>query len=81
SAKFGLPEVKLGILPGAGGTQRMPRVAGVETALEMATKGDPISAEQAKAAGLVDRLATEGNLLADAVAFAQEVIGKPVSRS
>ena len=81
SAKFGLPEVKLGILPGAGGTQRMPRVAGVEVALEMATKGDPISAEQAKAAGLVDRLATEGNLLADAVAFAQEVIGKPVSRS
>jgi 3-hydroxyacyl-CoA dehydrogenase len=81
SAKFGLPEVKLGILPGAGGTQRMPRVAGVETALELATKGDPISAEQAKAVGLVDRLATEGNLLADAVAFANEVIGKPVSRS
>ncbi len=81
SAKFGLPEVKLGILPGAGGTQRMPRVAGVEVALEMATKGDPISAEQAKAAGLVDRLATEGNLVADAVAFANEVIGKPVSRS
>jgi len=81
SAKFGLPEVKLGILPGAGGTQRMPRVAGVEVALEMATKGDPISAEQAKAAGLVDRLATEGNLVAEAVAFAQEVIGKPVSRS
>ncbi|MDG2532744.1 3-hydroxyacyl-CoA dehydrogenase NAD-binding domain-containing protein [Sphingomonas sp. HITSZ_GF] len=81
SAKFGLPEVKLGILPGAGGTQRMPRVAGVEVALEMAVKGDPIPAEQAKAAGLVDRLATEGNLVADAVAFANEVIGKPVSRS
>jgi 3-hydroxyacyl-CoA dehydrogenase len=81
SAKFGLPEVKLGILPGAGGTQRMPRVAGVETALEMASKGDPISAAQAQQAGLVDRLATEGNLLADAVAFAQEMIGKPVSRS
>ncbi|MFS2109002.1 3-hydroxyacyl-CoA dehydrogenase NAD-binding domain-containing protein [Sphingomonas sp. Sphisp140] len=81
SAKFGLPEVKLGILPGAGGTQRMPRVAGIEVALEMATKGDPISAEQAKAAGLVDRLATEGNLVADAVAFANEVIGQPVSRS
>lgn len=81
SAKFGLPEVKLGILPGAGGTQRMPRVAGVEVALEMATKGDPISAAQAQQAGLVDRLATEGNLVADAVAFAQEVIGQPVSRS
>ncbi|WP_066726942.1 3-hydroxyacyl-CoA dehydrogenase NAD-binding domain-containing protein [Sphingomonas pituitosa] len=81
SAKFGLPEVKLGILPGAGGTQRMPRVAGVEVALEMATKGDPISAAQAKDAGLVDRLAGEDSLLADAVAFANEVIGKPVSRS
>jgi 3-hydroxyacyl-CoA dehydrogenase len=81
SAKFGLPEVKLGILPGAGGTQRMPRVAGVEFALELASKGDPVSAQQAKDAGLVDRLATEGNLVADAVAFAQEVIGKPVSRS
>ena len=81
SAKFGLPEVKLGILPGAGGTQRMPRVAGVEFALELATKGDPVSAEQAKQAGLVDRLATEGNLVADAVAFANEVIGQPVSRS
>jgi 3-hydroxyacyl-CoA dehydrogenase len=81
SAKFGLPEVKLGILPGAGGTQRMPRVAGVETALEMATKGDPISAEQAKQAGLVDRLAGEDSLLADAVAFAQEVVGQPVPRA
>ncbi|WP_010544908.1 3-hydroxyacyl-CoA dehydrogenase NAD-binding domain-containing protein [Sphingomonas elodea] len=81
SAKFGLPEVKLGILPGAGGTQRMPRVAGVEVALEMATKGDPIPAVQAKEAGLVDRLAGEDSLLADAVAFANEVIGKPVSRS
>ncbi|WP_313538418.1 3-hydroxyacyl-CoA dehydrogenase NAD-binding domain-containing protein [Sphingomonas sp.] len=81
SAKFGLPEVKLGILPGAGGTQRMPRVAGVEVALEMAAKGDPISAKQAKDAGLVDRLAGEDSLLADAVAFAQEVIGQPVSRS
>jgi len=81
SAKFGLPEVKLGILPGAGGTQRMPRVAGVETALELATKGDPISAEQAQQVGLVDRLATEGNLLADALAFANEVIGQPISRS
>ncbi len=81
SAKFGLPEVKLGILPGAGGTQRMPRVAGVEVALEMATKGDPISASQAKDAGLVDRLAGEDSLLADAVALANEVIGEPVSRS
>ncbi|RYD48109.1 MAG: 3-hydroxyacyl-CoA dehydrogenase, partial [Sphingomonadales bacterium] len=81
SAKFGLPEVKLGILPGAGGTQRMPRVAGVEVALELAAKGDPISAKQAQAAGLVDRLAGEDSLLADAVAFANEVVGKPIPRS
>ncbi|RYD51250.1 MAG: 3-hydroxyacyl-CoA dehydrogenase [Sphingomonadales bacterium] len=81
SAKFGLPEVKLGILPGAGGTQRMPRVAGVEFALELAAKGDPVSAAQAQQAGLVDRLAGEDSLLADAVAFANEVIGKPITRS
>ncbi|HEX8302257.1 3-hydroxyacyl-CoA dehydrogenase NAD-binding domain-containing protein [Sphingomonas sp.] len=81
SAKFGLPEVKLGILPGAGGTQRMPRVAGVAFALELAAKGDPVSAAQAKEAGLVDRIAGEDSLLADAVAFANEVVGKPISRS
>ena len=81
SAKFGLPEVKLGILPGAGGTQRMPRVAGVEMALELAAKGDPISAKQAQAAGLVDRLAGEDSLLAGAVTFANEVVGKPIPRS
>ena len=81
SAQFGLPEVKLGILPGAGGTQRMPRVAGVAFALELAAKGDPVSATQAKEAGLVDRLAGEDSLLADAVAFAREVIGKPIPRS
>lgn len=81
SAKLGLPEVKLGILPGAGGTQRLPRVAGVEFALELAAKGDPVPAAKAKDAGLVDRLAGEDSLLADAIAYANEVIGKPVSRS
>jgi len=81
SAKLGLPEVKLGILPGAGGTQRLPRVAGVEFALELAAKGDPVPAAKAKQAGLVDRLAGEDSLLADAVAYANEVIGQPVSRS
>src|SRR6187551_460751 len=50
SAKLGLPEVKLGILPGAGGTQRLPRVAGVEFALELAAKGDPVSADKARQA-------------------------------
>ncbi|MEG3180677.1 3-hydroxyacyl-CoA dehydrogenase NAD-binding domain-containing protein [Sphingomonas sp. LT1P40] len=82
SAKFGLPEVKLGILPGAGGTQRLPRVAGVKLALEMAAKGDPISAKNAQAAGLVDRLAGEDSLTADAVAYANEVAdARPLPRA
>jgi 3-hydroxyacyl-CoA dehydrogenase len=82
SAKLGLPEVKLGILPGAGGTQRLPRVAGVEFALELAAKGDPVSAAQAQQAGLVDRLAGENSLLDDAVAFAREVAEvRPIPRS
>ena len=80
SAKIGTPEVKLGLLPGAGGTQRLPRVAGVKLALEMTAKGDPISAAKAKEAGLVDRLAGEDTLRSDAIAFAQEVAGQPIPR-
>jgi 3-hydroxyacyl-CoA dehydrogenase len=72
SAKLGVPEVKLGLLPGAGGTQRLPRVAGVRKALEMAATGNPISAKEAYEAGLVDRL-IEGELESHAVAFADEV--------
>src|SRR4051812_23074544 len=72
SAKLGVPEVKLGLLPGAGGTQRLPRVAGVQKALEMAATGNPISAKEAYEAGLVDRL-VEGELEPHAVAFAEEV--------
>src|SRR5919112_2851381 len=72
SAKLGVPEVKLGLLPGAGGTQRLPRVAGVRKALEMAATGNPISAKEAYEAGLVDRL-VEGELEPHAVAFADEV--------
>ncbi|MBB3764248.1 3-hydroxyacyl-CoA dehydrogenase NAD-binding domain-containing protein [Sphingomicrobium lutaoense] len=72
SAKLGFPEVNLGLLPGAGGTQRAPRVAGVELALQMATSGKPISAEKAHDAGLVDRL-VEGDLVQHAVAYAEEV--------
>ena len=71
-AKLGVPEVKLGLLPGAGGTQRLPRVAGVQKALEMVTSGAPISARDAHAVGLVDRIA-EGELVQHAVAFADEV--------
>jgi 3-hydroxyacyl-CoA dehydrogenase len=71
-AKFGVPEVKLGLLPGAGGTQRLPRVAGVQKALEMVTSGAMISAKEAYAVGLVDRI-VEGELLQHAVAYAEEV--------
>jgi 3-hydroxyacyl-CoA dehydrogenase len=81
SAKLGTPEVKLGLLPGAGGTQRIPRIAGVPLALEMTAKGDPISAKRALDAGLVDRLAGEDSLEADAIAFAREVVGKPLPRA
>jgi 3-hydroxyacyl-CoA dehydrogenase len=72
SAKLGTPEVKLGLLPGAGGTQRLPRVAGVEKALQMCATGNPISAKEAAEAGLVDRL-VEDDLIPHAVAFAEEV--------
>ena len=71
-AKLGVPEVKLGLLPGAGGTQRLPRVAGVQKALEMVTSGAMISAKDAVDVGLVDRI-VEGELLQHAVAFAEEV--------
>ena len=72
AAKFGVPEVKLGLLPGAGGTQRLPRVAGVPKALEMATSGGMIGGKEAAAIGLVDRL-IEGDLVQHAVAFAEEI--------
>jgi 3-hydroxyacyl-CoA dehydrogenase len=72
SAKLGTPEVKLGLLPGAGGTQRLPRVAGVKKALEMCATGNPISAKAAFDCGLVDRL-IEGELVPHAVAYAEEV--------
>ena len=72
SAKLGTPEVKLGLLPGAGGTQRLPRVAGVGKALEMCATGNPIGAREAFDCGLVDRL-VEGELLPHAVAYAEEV--------
>jgi len=72
SAKLGTPEVKLGLLPGAGGTQRLPRVAGVRKALEMCATGNPIGAKDAFECGLVDRL-IEGDLLPHAVGYAEEV--------
>ena len=81
SAKLGTPEVKLGLLPGAGGTQRLPRVAGVEKALQMCATGNPIGVREAFDCGLVDRL-VEGELLPHAVAFAEEVRDvRPLPRS
>lgn len=72
-AQVGLPEVKLGILPGAGGTVRLPRVAGPETAVQMIVSGSPINATRALEAGVIDAIA-EGDLVAEAVAFAKAKI-------
>src|SRR6516165_1034768 len=76
SAQVGQPEVKLGIIPGAAGTQRLPRLAGVAKAVEMCADGNPISAKEALKYGIVDKL-IEGDLLQGALAFAREVAGKP----
>ena len=74
SAKFGLPEIKLGLIPGAGGTQRLPRLIGVENALEVILSGAPFSAKQALEWGVVDELVEEGKLRDGAIAFARKVI-------
>ena len=74
SARLGVPEVKLGLLPGAGGTQRLPRVVGVEAAATMCALGEPLSATKAASIGLVDRLAGEDSLTEDAIAYARELI-------
>ena len=74
SAKVGLPEVKLGLLPGAGGTQRVPRIAGVKAALDMITKGDPIAAGKASDMGLIDEVLSGDDLKSAAVAYAQDLV-------
>jgi 3-hydroxyacyl-CoA dehydrogenase len=74
SAKCGLPEIKLGIIPGAGGTQRLPRLIGAEKALEVILSGVPFGANDAKEWGVVDELAEEGNLRESAIAYAQRLI-------
>src|SRR5580692_1000357 len=79
-AQVGQPEVKLGLIPGAAGTQRLPRLAGVRRAVEMCASGNPVKAEEALKFGIVDRL-IEGDLLAGAVAFAREVAGKTVLKT
>jgi 3-hydroxyacyl-CoA dehydrogenase len=73
TAKVGFPEVKLGLLPGAGGTQRTPRLAGVQAALDLMTSGAPVSATQAAEVGLVDRI-IEGDLLEGALAWSAELL-------
>ena len=75
TARFGLPEVKLGLLPGAGGTQRLPRVVGVEKALQMIVSGEPIGADAALNHGLIDAI-VDGDLTAAGVAFAEKILGE-----
>src|SRR6266700_1584088 len=69
-AKVGQPEVLLGIIPGAGGTQRLPRLAGAALALQVCTDGKPVPAARAKTAGMIDEI-VDGDLIAGAIAFAQ----------
>ncbi|WP_454184700.1 3-hydroxyacyl-CoA dehydrogenase NAD-binding domain-containing protein [Parvibaculum sp. MBR-TMA-1.3b-4.2] len=76
SAKCGLPEVNLGLLPGAGGTQRLPRIVGAQKALEMMTAGTHVGAKQCLEMGLVDELAEEGKLRDGAIAFAKKVLSE-----
>jgi len=80
TAQVGQPEVNLGIIPGAAGTQRLPRLAGLAKAVEMCAFGAPISAKEAVAVGIADRM-IEGDLLTGAVAFAKEVADKPAPKT
>ena len=81
SARVGQPEVKIGIIPGAGGTQRLPRLVGIEKGLDMCVGGDPISAGAAHKLGLIDEI-IEGDLLDGAVAYAERLVaeGAPLKR-
>jgi enoyl-CoA hydratase len=74
NAKLGQPEVKLGIVPGYGGTQRLPRLVGKGRALEMILTGDPISADEAHRIGLVNRVVPQEQLLAEARAIAAKIL-------
>ncbi|MCP5090881.1 MAG: 3-hydroxyacyl-CoA dehydrogenase, partial [Gammaproteobacteria bacterium] len=81
TARVGLPEVKLGLLPGAGGTQRLPRLGGVEAALELMTSGSPMPALRALELGLIDKI-IEGDLREGALAWAEDLVANdaPVRR-
>ncbi len=80
NAQLGQPEVKLGIIPGAGGTQRLPRLVGVAKAVEMCAEGNPITAQEALKLGLVDHL-IEGDLLPGAIAFSRDIAAKPLRKT
>ena len=82
SAKCGLPEVSLGLLPGAGGTQRLPRLVGVEQALKMVTSGIHLSADKCLKSGLIDKLANEDQLMDNSISFAKEILSnnKPLRK-
>jgi 3-hydroxyacyl-CoA dehydrogenase len=81
SAKLGLPEVQIGLLPGAGGTQRLPRLIGPKAALEMITSGRHVPAEEAQKLGVVDEIVPESDLKAAAMAFARRVAAtRPLPR-
>ena len=82
SAKVGLPEVKLGLLPGAGGTQRVPRIAGVKAALDMIASGNPVAVPRAKDMGLVDEIISADDLKAGAVEYGKALVksGAPLKR-
>jgi len=84
AAQVGQPEVKLGIIPGAGGTQRLPRLVGIAIAVEMCAEGKPMSAAEAATLGLIDRLidgTSESDLLAGAISFAREVAAQPAPKT
>lgn len=75
SASLGLPEVKLGIIPGAGGTVRLPRLIGPAAAIDLVTSGNPVGAKKAETLGLIDAV-VDGDLRAGAIAFAKDIAGK-----
>ncbi len=79
NARLGLPEIKLGLMPGAGGTQRLPRLTGVQIAAEMILSGDPIPAERARALGVLDAV-IDGDLAQGAIAFAASVADRPAPK-
>ena len=81
-ASLGLPEVKLGLLPGAGGTQRLPRLIGLEAALNIIVFGEPVPAARFRGTALIDQIA-EADLLTAATAFARQVVaeGRPLKRA